>query len=66
MRWPFMRRPAPDDRLQVAKDRAEDQLQQAREQGPRVEEAVRQAQGVLQRSGRFTREVDRVLRLRGV
>lgn len=66
MRWPFTRRPTPDDRVQAAKDRAEDQLQQAREQGPRVEEVVRQAQGMLQRSGRFTREVDKALRLRGV
>lgn len=67
MRWPWWRRePRPDERVEQARSEAEGQLQRAQEQGPRVEEVVRQAEGVLARSGRFTREVDKALKLREV
>ena len=67
MRWRFWRRrPAqPSDDVVNAMERADKELKHSRAQAGRADEAVRQAHEVLRRTGRFTSEIDRALRLRG-
>jgi len=45
--------------------RAHEELRNSRVQASRADEVVQQAQEVVRRTGRFTREVDQALRLKG-
>lgn len=65
--WPFRRREIrPHNQATEALRQAEGELQKAHDQDTRAEEAVRYAREVVRRTGNFTRDVDRALRLRGV